>query len=56
MIEIIRAYTGVARAEGRVKITEAPMYRCTKCETIKPTFKELNAHPCVPETISKNIS
>lgn len=46
MIELIRTFTGEARQNGRAKITEAPMYRCTKCETIKPTFKELKGHPC----------
>ena len=46
MIEIIRTYNGIGRAEGRIKMTVAPMYRCTKCETIKPTFKELKGHPC----------
>jgi hypothetical protein len=46
MIEIIRAYTGVARAEGKVKVTEAPMFRCTKCGNIKPSFNELKQEGC----------
>lgn len=55
MIELIRTYTSEARPEGRVKLTEAPMYRCTKCETIKPTFKELKGHPCadIPRKTSR---
>jgi len=54
MIEIIRTYTSDARPEGRVKLTEAPMYRCTKCETIKPTFNELKGHPCELGTKTQN--
>ena len=46
MIEIIRTYNGIGRAEGRIKMTVAPMYRCTKCGDIKPTFKELKGNHC----------
>lgn len=46
MIELIRTYSGYPRAEGRIKQYFAPMYRCTNCETIKPTFTELKGHYC----------
>ncbi len=46
MIELIRTYTGVARAEGQLKMTLATMYRCTKCGNIKPSFKELKEEGC----------
>ena len=46
MIEVILGYTGYERAEGNVKIYMEYLYRCTECETIKPTYEELKEHHC----------
>jgi hypothetical protein len=46
MIEIIRTFTGEPRPNGQAKITEAPMFRCTTCGNIKPSFKELKTEGC----------
>ena len=56
MIELIRTFTGYTRAEGRVKITEAGVYRCSICETIKPTKEEILKHECkaTPKTRTQN--
>jgi hypothetical protein len=53
MIELIRTFTGYTRAEGRVKITEAGVYRCTLCETIKPTKQEILKHECEAKTTTR---
>lgn len=49
MIEVISAYTGTARAEGKVKITAVPAYRCTVCELIKTNLAEIKQHNCIEE-------
>lgn len=46
MIEVVRTFTGHTRANGQVKVTVRLMYRCEKCGTIKPTFKELVDAAC----------
>lgn len=54
MIELVRTFTGYSRAGGEVKITEAGVYRCTKCETIKPTKQEILKHECETKTPTKS--
>jgi len=54
MIEAIKGYTGVARLEGRAKMTIHCLYRCTLCGTIKMKFAELKGHECEVLSKSKN--
>ncbi len=53
MIELIRTYAGYTRPEGRIKQTFAYMYRCSKCEEIKDTIKDLKDSGCTHELKTK---
>ena len=49
MIELIRTYMGYGRLEGRIKQTFNYAYRCSKCESITDTIKELRQTGCTHE-------
>jgi rRNA maturation endonuclease Nob1 len=49
MIELIRTYQGYTRPEGKIKQTFTYMYRCSKCESITNTLKEIRQEGCTHE-------
>ena len=48
-IERINTYTTTQKLNGTAKVSEVPMYRCKKCELIKPKLSELKKHKCNPK-------
>jgi len=48
-IEQIKTYTTTQNLNGTTKVIEVPMYRCKKCELIKPKLNEIKKHKCNPK-------
>ena len=53
MIELIRTYAGYTRPQGQIKQTFDYMYRCSTCEQITATIKELRQTGCTHEFKAK---